>query len=81
MTLDEFQDSVRHDGPAKGLSFELTALWWDSKGDWTKAHESAQQDEGPARAWVHAYLHRRKETPRTPRIGARGRARVPHESH
>jgi len=33
MTLDEFQDSLRHDGPPKGLSFGLTALWWDSKGD------------------------------------------------
>jgi len=35
-------------------------LWWDAKGDWTRAHESAQQDEGPAGAWVHAYLHRKE---------------------
>jgi hypothetical protein len=21
--------------------------WWDAKGDWTRAHESAQEDEGP----------------------------------
>ena len=35
-------------------------LWWDAKGDWTKAHESAQQDEGPRGAWVHAYLHRKE---------------------
>jgi hypothetical protein len=27
---------------------------------WTKAHESAQQEEGPAGAWVHAYLHRKE---------------------
>jgi hypothetical protein len=35
-------------------------LWWDAKGDWTKAHESALQDEGPAGAWIHAYLHRKE---------------------
>jgi hypothetical protein len=35
-------------------------LWWDAKGDWTKAHESAQQDEGPEGSWVHAYLHRKE---------------------
>ena len=36
------------------------SLWLDSKGQWTKAHESAQQDESPAGAWVDAYV-RRKE--------------------
>jgi len=60
MTFEEFRDSLRHDGPPKGLSLGLTALWWDGKGDWTKAHESAQEDEGPAGAWVHAYLHRKE---------------------
>jgi len=35
-------------------------LWWDAKGDWTKAHEPAQQDERPEGAWVHAYLHRKE---------------------
>jgi hypothetical protein len=38
----------------------LAGLWWDAKGQWAKAHESAQQDEGPAGAWVHAYLHRKE---------------------
>ena len=60
MTFEEFRDSLLHDDPPKGLSLSLTALWWDAKGDWTKAHESAQQDEGPAGAWVHAYLHRKE---------------------
>ena len=50
MTLEEFRDTLLHDGPPKGLTPGLTALWWDGKGDWTKAHESAQQDEGPASA-------------------------------
>ena len=60
MTFEEFQDSLRHDAPPRGLSLGLAALWWDGKGDWTKAHESAQRDEGGAGAWVHAYLHRKE---------------------
>src|SRR5207247_8977505 len=35
-------------------------LWWDAKGNWKQAHESAQQDESPAGSWVHAYLHRKE---------------------
>jgi hypothetical protein len=60
VTFEQFQDSLQHDGPPKALSLGLTGLWWDGKGDWTKAHESAQLDEGPAGAWVHAYLHRKE---------------------
>jgi len=37
----------------------LQALWWAARGEWHRAHECAQQDEGgPAADWVHAYLHR-----------------------
>jgi hypothetical protein len=32
--------------PPAGLTLTLAGLWWDAKGDWTRAHESAQQDEG-----------------------------------
>jgi hypothetical protein len=60
MRLKEFRSSLMTDRPPQELSLPLAALWWDAKGDWTKAHESAQQDEGPAGAWVHAYLHRRE---------------------
>jgi hypothetical protein len=59
MKLDEFRNSLVDDRPPEKLNLPLAALWWDAKGDWTKAHESAQQDEGPAGAWVHAYLHMR----------------------
>src|SRR3989442_10527232 len=38
----------------------INGLWWDAKGDWTRAHESAQQDEGMEGSWVHAYLHRKE---------------------
>ena len=59
MTLEEFRNSLAKDGPPP-LNFALTGLWWDAKGDWKRAHESAQQDEGPAGSWVHAYLHRKE---------------------
>jgi hypothetical protein len=60
MNLQEFRDSLKGDAPPRELSVALAGLWWDAKGDWTRAHESAQQDEGPAGAWVHAYLHRKE---------------------
>ena len=60
MTLEEFRKSLNGERPPESLSLPLTAVWWDAKGDWTKAHESAQQDDGPAGAWVHAYLHRKE---------------------
>lgn len=60
MTIDEFHESLAHDDPPKKLSPALLGLWWDAKGDWSKAHESAQQDEGPEGSWVHAYLHRKE---------------------
>ena len=58
MTLQEFRDSLKNENPPTQLA--LAGLWWDAKGDWTRAHESAQQDEGPAGSWVHAYLHRKE---------------------
>jgi hypothetical protein len=60
MTVQEFRDSLLRDDPPRELTTPLAAMWWDAKGDWTRAHESAQQDEGPAGAWVHAYLHRKE---------------------
>jgi hypothetical protein len=60
MNMQNFRDSLLRDEPPGELSPALAGLWWDAKGDWTKAHESAQQDEGPAGAWVHAYLHRKE---------------------
>jgi hypothetical protein len=60
MTLEEFRNSLSNDQPPGSLSLALAGLWWDAKGDWRRAHESAQQDEGPAGSWVHAYLHRKE---------------------
>ena len=60
MNLDEFRSSFSSEKPPKHVSLALAGLWWDAKGDWAKAHESAQQDEGPDGSWVHAYLHRKE---------------------
>ncbi len=60
MNLEEFQSSLSREAPPADLGPALAGLWWDAKGDWAKAHESAQQDEGPTGAWVHAYLHRKE---------------------
>ena len=60
MTLEEFRNSLSRGEPPRQLDLALTALWWDGKGDWKQAHEIAGQDEGPAAAWVHAYLHRKE---------------------
>ena len=43
-----------------GLFPLLKALWWDAKGSFDRAHEIAQDQEGPEGAWVHAYLHRKE---------------------
>jgi len=60
MTLEDFKNLLAASSPPADLSPALAGLWWDAKGDWTHAHESAQQDEGPAGSWVHAYLHRKE---------------------
>jgi len=60
MTFDEFRQSLTATEPPSGLSQALAGLWWDGKGDWKRAHESAQQDEGRDGSWVHAYLHRKE---------------------
>ena len=60
MTIDEFRQSLDESQPPSGLSPALAGLWWDAKCDWTRAHESAQKDEGGDGSWVHAYLHRKE---------------------
>jgi hypothetical protein len=41
MTVEQFRESLCRDDPPTGLDFALAGLWWDAKGDWAKAHESA----------------------------------------
>ena len=59
MTVDDFRNSLTATEAPPGFTRALAGLWWDAKGDWTRAHESAQQD-GVEGSWVHAYLHRKE---------------------
>src|SRR6202030_4468784 len=60
MTVDDFRKSLTESEPPAELAPALVGLWWDAKDDWTRAHESAQRDDGPEGSWVHAYLHRKE---------------------
>lgn len=60
MNLTEFRASLAAAAPPQAASLPLQALWWDAKGDWTKAHQCAQADPSSTGAAVHAYLHRKE---------------------
>ena len=60
LTLDDFKRTVSALAPPENISPALRALWHDARGDWDRAHDTAQSDEGEAGAWVHAYLHRKE---------------------
>ena len=57
MTASELRESPS--APA-GISVEAVALWHDARGDWTAAHETAQEIKDAAGSWIHAYLHRKE---------------------
>ena len=58
VNVADFKASLSVIAPAADLAAPLSALWWAGKGDWKKAHEIAQNENGADAAWVHAYLHR-----------------------
>ena len=61
MSFEDLQQSVvREAAPPAGSSLALQALWHDAHGDWTAAHERAQEDHSRDGSWVHAYLHRKE---------------------
>ncbi len=55
-----FRESLSETAPPTGASAALRALWWDAKGDWDRAHDAAQSDDGAQASLVHAYLHRKE---------------------
>jgi hypothetical protein len=58
--LDDLIASLSDPEPPSGLPQLLRALWLAASGDWEGAHVIAQEQRGPAAAWVHAYLHRKE---------------------
>jgi hypothetical protein len=60
MTPEEFRASIVEEAPGAGLPAPLTALWWDAKGDWSRAHALVDELETVDGMAVHAYLHRKE---------------------
>jgi len=60
MNVQDFRASLAQVAPAGGLSIPLQALWWDAKGDWTRAHGLVDELETVECMAVHAYLHRKE---------------------
>jgi len=60
MNLAEFRASLAEREPPEGQPEALTALWWDAKGDWSRAHGLVDDLETPGGMAVHAYLHRKE---------------------
>lgn len=60
MRIDELRASLQSDTPPENLSVPVTALWWDAKGDWSRAHGLVDELETPEGMAVHAYLHRKE---------------------
>jgi hypothetical protein len=60
MNAREFKDSLTKEQPPDGINVLLAALWWDAKGDWSKAHGLVDELETQQGMAVHAYLHRKE---------------------
>jgi hypothetical protein len=59
MTFEELRISLTKESPPEADPL-VVALWWDAKGNWSRAHEIAQDIDSAPGAWVHAYLHRKE---------------------
>ena len=61
MTLEDLKQQLLSQQDALfSQSKALQALWYESQGDWHRAHEIVQDESDKDSAWVHAYLHRRE---------------------
>ena len=60
MELAQFRESLGRAAPPPEVGSLLHALWHDGKGEWKRAHEIVQEEEGCEAARVHAYLHRKE---------------------
>jgi hypothetical protein len=60
MNAAEFRATLRLNEPPDGIGAPLTALWWDAKGGWARAHGLVDELETADGMAVHAYLHRKE---------------------
>jgi hypothetical protein len=56
----EFRTSIAEEAQPTEVSPPLLALWWDAKGDWSRAHALVDELETVDGMAVHAYLHRKE---------------------
>lgn len=57
--MEEFLSSLDSKAPPSSSSVPLTALWYDAKGEWERAHDLVDELETQEGMAVHAYLHRK----------------------
>lgn len=60
ISRQEFDASLAAAAPPDGLSTPLASLWWEKKGDWSRAHALVNELSTPEAMAVHAHLHRRE---------------------
>ncbi len=60
MTAKDLRATLSDSKPPDGMHLLVEALWWEAKGDWSRAHAIAQDISSPEASWVHAYLHRKE---------------------
>jgi hypothetical protein len=56
----QYKNSLLQSSPPGDLSVYLTALWYDAKDNWNKAHTIIQDVPDTTASWIHAYLHRKE---------------------
>jgi hypothetical protein len=60
MKVEEFRVTLKQAEPPKELTAPQSALWWDAKGDWARAHGMIDDLSTREAMAVHAYLHRKE---------------------
>ena len=57
--LAAFRATLADPAPDPAADLAIQGLWWTAKGDWERAHDCVQRNEGVPRCdLVHAHLHR-----------------------
>jgi hypothetical protein len=60
MDVKNFRALLKETVPPENLPAPMAALWWDAKGDWSRAHGLVDELETREGMAVHAYLHRKE---------------------
>ncbi|MEH6657797.1 hypothetical protein [Leeuwenhoekiella marinoflava] len=54
----DFEKTLNEIKPPEFWSDELKSVWHQTKGDWDKSHDIAQNIHTPMGSLIHAHLHR-----------------------